>query len=1559
MKRTGKIISLLLTFVLVLDLFFPASFSPDGLTDVQAALEPPTGETSGECGTDISWKLEVDENGNLYPDGDTSASPTCYTLILEGTGEMNESLFGRTTSPWYGYREVITSVSISEGITGICRYGLANLCSLTSIELPDSITSIGTLAFDEDISLQTVTCGAGLETIGQNAFYGLKSLTAVSLPEGLTTIGEGAFAGCQKLASVTLPDSLTAINTDAFSMTKLNSITIPQNVSSIGAGAFSATYLNNIQVDAGNTHFQVQDKILYEKREDGTLWRALAYATLNPVSSVTLAEGTELIDAYTFFTANKITSLTLPDTLTEIGQMAFAHCYNLESLLLPESLKSINKGGFMGCEKIQEVVIPDSVETLGEEVFSSCLALTTVHIGKGVRELDAPFKSSKKVETVTVSSENPHLEALDNVIYSKDHTVFYYYAPMKPDTEYHLPDQVTTPKPYAVNHADSLEKLYLPGTLETLTECCFSFNKNLKSIYFAGDAPSDRLSAVSITKNSENLILYKTADSTKWDWNPGFWKGFTFGIWDPENDAMEGGSFGSVSWTYNAGDGSLVFTGTGPIPDFTEAAPPLWNDYMGSVQTIEADNITSIGNRSFYGAGSLIRLEAGSGLNRIGDYAFSDCTAMKFPDISAAGIIGTAAFRNNSSITGNLILEKVSSLGAGAFQGCSSIPFVTLGTHLTVLEEDVFSDCTSLNTFLIPEQISAIRNRALKGCTSLRSVNIPAGVTIIGTQAFAGNTALEKAYFYGGIPSDWAADSFSSCHSALNLCYRTSQTVWNSLNGSWNSIPLLGQDRFYTERQDHYSFLNTASSFGYPANYRFSKQRFVETLSSISLGTYYYIIDRGWGGSCYGMAGSTLEFYENPEEFSVSDYGSSDGTLYGVRAPGNKNAALTKLIETCQISQFHPVIAGNTGSIRQNMNHYGELIRKIEEFERAGGLRIDSEAEPIVLLLYSTYSGHAVIPVSVDQSDTGDFLVRVYDPNNTGGLNTLTIHRDLSGISYSCYKTASYVPYSALSASLNGVTAYSEEDKSLYLSIDKEHGMATDTQGRDISEIEGAYEQKPLSDGEDDTFCGIRSFVLPKGNYRLTADVPEGQTETANPDSVTFYTGTSDYFAEIHSTDENAVLEISEAGATGQELVIELKSEAQTGETADFTLVNASGMERTVELDSSNAVIALKDNNELSIQAAGQDSIVLDGKETPLQNGALDTSFIAASDENPLKASELEAEITCDKNNRLNGTLNAEVVSNTSGSKAVTITAEFFEHENDTQAAADVSWEKTLNPGRNVVSLTLEELETAFQNTSGTASLSCRFTVTDEMDNSFVLTESGISVSLTGQENPPDSGENRPGTSEPGSSKPETPGSSSGSGGSSGSENRRPIITDTDTDDPEDGQNPAPIRRNRVVTDIKVNVKNLTLGVGETFSLKASVLPENASDKTLRYTASNKNVTISAGGKISAKKTGSSKITITSSNGKKTTVKISVKKKPGKFKLNATTKTIKVGWKFQIKAKFPKGTASHRLTYSSSKKSVATVSSTGKITARKKGTAIITVKTFNGKKAKMKVIVRK
>lgn len=410
---------------------------------------------------------------------------------------------------------------------------------------------------------------------------------------------------------------------------------------------------------------------------------------------------------------------------------------------------------------------------------------------------------------------------------------------------------------------------------------------------------------------------------------------------------------------------------------------------------------------------------------------------------------------------------------------------------------------------------------------------------------------------------------------------------------------------------------------------------------------------------------------------------------------------------------------------------------------------------------------------------------------------------------------------------------------------------------------------------------------------------------------------------------------------------MELSSESQAEETASFTLVNAQGMERTIEIGSSNTAITIRENNGIAIQAPGQSSILLDGQETMLQDGQAASSFVAAEQENPLKASLLEKEVACDSQNRLNGSLQAEVISSAADNKGVTVTAKFLEKG---RTAATYTQNDTLTPGLNHISLSFEQLKSAFQQTEGSLALSLKFTVTDEAGNTAVFTSDDISVTLTKQ---PGSGSRSPDKDTSDSNKPDGSKPDSSSSGS-----KKPATEKPDSNqDSSFGSSPA--LQKIKVTSIKTDVKKLTLGAGETYALKAAALPANASDKKLRYTASNKKITVSAAGKITAKKTGSSRITIQSSNGKTAAVQITVKKKPGKIKLNAKTKTIRAGWKFQIKAKFPKGTASHKLTYSSNRKSVATVSSTGKITARKKGTAIITVKTYNGKKAKMKIIVKK
>lgn len=80
------------------------------------------------------------------------------------------------------------------------------------------------------------------------------------------------------------------------------------------------------------------------------------------------------------------------------------------------------------------------------------------------------------------------------------------------------------------------------------------------------------------------------------------------------------------------------------------------------------------------------------------------------------------------------------------------------------------------------------------------------------------------------------------------------------------------------------------------------------------------------------------------------------------------------------------------------------------------------------------------------------------------------------------------------------------------------------------------------------------------------------------------------------------------------------------------------------------------------------------------------------------------------------------------------------------------------------------------------------------------------------------------------------------------------------------------------------------------------------------------------------------------------------------IKLNKTSKSLSVGEKFQLKKTMsPKNTTQKTVTYKSSNPKVATINSSGKVTAKKQGICIITVTSRPNKKvkAKCKIIVKK
>ena len=142
-----------------------------------------------------------------------------------------------------------------------------------------------------------------------------------------------------------------------------------------------------------------------------------------------------------------------------------------------------------------------------------------------------------------------------------------------------------------------------------------------------------------------------------------------------------------------------------------------------------------------------------------------------------------------------------------------------------------------------------------------------------------------------------------------------------------------------------------------------------------------------------------------------------------------------------------------------------------------------------------------------------------------------------------------------------------------------------------------------------------------------------------------------------------------------------------------------------------------------------------------------------------------------------------------------------------------------------------------------------------------------------------------------------------------------------------------------------------TVRAGETITLKAN--------QSVSWKSSNKKVaTVSKKGVVKGIKAGKVKITATAKSGAKATVTVTVKPKLVKsIKITAPTTTLDLyGTKtVTLKAKASPADATQKFTWKSSDKTVATVSSSGKVKALKVGTATITATATDGSKVKKTV----
>ncbi len=148
---------------------------------------------------------------------------------------------------------------------------------------------------------------------------------------------------------------------------------------------------------------------------------------------------------------------------------------------------------------------------------------------------------------------------------------------------------------------------------------------------------------------------------------------------------------------------------------------------------------------------------------------------------------------------------------------------------------------------------------------------------------------------------------------------------------------------------------------------------------------------------------------------------------------------------------------------------------------------------------------------------------------------------------------------------------------------------------------------------------------------------------------------------------------------------------------------------------------------------------------------------------------------------------------------------------------------------------------------------------------------------------------------------------------------------------------------------------SITMGVGEKYSVKAYV----RSGKKATPKSSKKKVVSASKLVLTAKKKGKSTITLKDSKNK-STIGVVVKKKPTSVTvpLDSDKVELSVGEVFLLEPQVNEGAGCAGFTYKSSNKGVVSVTDQGVLVAKGKGSAVITVKTYNKKKTTVEVVVQ-
>ncbi len=328
--------------------------------------------------------------------------------------------------PWYGQRESITKVIISDGVTRIASLAFSQCSNLESITIPDSVKSIEESAFYECTSLESIVLPDSVTSIGEGAFYasGLKSF---EIPNGITTIKRRTFRNCPNLESIEIPSSVKSIEEEVFwNCESLKELKIPGSVTEFDTSAIIwCVSLEAITVDENNKNFSSVDGVLFNK--DKTV--LLSHPQGSKRTEYTVPDSVQAIDKCAFRLCENLKGVEIPASVKSLSFPVFYNCENLETVTVDENNKYFSSidGVLFNKDKTvliyypqgskrTEYTVPDCVKTIGEAAFDDSL-LKSVIISDGVTDIGSfAFEWCESLEHIEIPTS---VKSISYAVFSK------------------------------------------------------------------------------------------------------------------------------------------------------------------------------------------------------------------------------------------------------------------------------------------------------------------------------------------------------------------------------------------------------------------------------------------------------------------------------------------------------------------------------------------------------------------------------------------------------------------------------------------------------------------------------------------------------------------------------------------------------------------------------------------------------------------------------------------------------------------------------------------------------------------------------------------------------------------------------------------------------------------------------------------------------------------------------------------------------------------------------------------------------------------------------------